>query len=63
MSGFCICSICGERVPVEVFNSGGHECPDGMPPQPIKGESFDAYKARQDAHLAQRERVSTHGED
>ena len=48
MSGeYCICSSCGQSVPVQVFNSGGHDCPFHV--EPIKGESFAEYKARADA--------------
>ena len=43
----CICSSCGQSVPVQVFNSGGHDCPYKV--DPIEGESFADYKARAEA--------------
>ena len=43
----CICSSCGQHVLVQVFNSGGHDCPYRV--DPIKGESFADYSARAEA--------------
>jgi len=42
--GYCICSACGERVPLRVFDQGAHDCPYKV--EPMEGESFEDYKAR-----------------
>ena len=48
--GYCICSACGERVLVSVFDQGAHECPYKV--EPMEGESFEDYKARAEAMQA-----------